>query len=153
MLSNAAEKMAEDGRDDRRSDHDTLIEERIRSRYGLRGVRIGEASHPGPQLLRQYPGGARRVHDISSDEEPLISSGRNVVPRLSGVDSTITATPRALVQAGRELSPAATEVEIVPVPPTPEVSSACFWSARRCFSDMGHCRGHEFRKRSEPGCV
>ena len=64
------------------------------------------------------------MHDISSDEEPLIFSGRNVVPRLSGVDSTIPGTPRALVQAGRELSPAVTEAEIAHVPPTPEVSSA-----------------------------
>ena len=99
-----------------------MIEERRHSRYGLRGVRIGEASHPGPRLLRRYPGGFRRVHDVSSDEEPLIPSGRNVVPRLSGVDSTIPATPRALVQVGRELSPAVTEAETVFPPPTPEVS-------------------------------
>ena len=47
----------------------------------------------------------------------LNHSGRYVVPRLSGVDSTIPATSRALVQAGRELSPAVTEAEIAPVPP------------------------------------
>ena len=34
-------------RDDRR--HDVLIDEsRSHSQYGLRGVRVGEASHPGP---------------------------------------------------------------------------------------------------------
>ena len=92
---NVVERCREDGRDDRRSDNDIMIEERIHSRYGLRGVRTGGASHPGPRLLRRYPGGVRRVHDVSSDEEPLIPSGRNVVPRLSGVDSTIPATPRA----------------------------------------------------------
>ena len=64
------------------------------------------------------------MHDVSSDEEPLIPSGRNVVPWLSGGDSTIPATRRALVQAGRELSPAVTEAETVLVPITPEVSSA-----------------------------
>ena len=42
MLSNAAEKMAEMTRGVIMT---PLIEERIRSRYGLRGVRIGEASH------------------------------------------------------------------------------------------------------------
>ena len=120
---NVVECCREDGKDDRRSDNDTLTKERSRSRYGLRGVRIGEASHQGPRLLRRYPG-VQRVHDISSDEKPLIPSGRNVVPRLSGVDSTIPATPRALVEAGRELSPAVTEKEIVPVPPTPKVSRA-----------------------------
>ena len=119
---NVVERCREDGRDDRRSDNAIMIEERRHSRYGLRGVRIGEASHPGPRLLRRYPGGFCRVHDVSSDEEPLIPSSRNVVPRLSGVDSTIPATPRALVQVGRELSPAVTEAETVLPPPTPEVS-------------------------------
>ena len=49
--------------------------ERI-SRYGLRGVRIGEE---GPdycaEILKEGP-----------NEEPLIPSGRNVVPRLSGAE-------------------------------------------------------------------
>ena len=59
------------------------------ARYGLRGVRVGEASHPGPQ--------GRRTQDISDevldnlerelrlDDEPLVRSaeGRNVVPRIS----------------------------------------------------------------------
>ena len=41
------ERCREDVRDDRR--HDVLIDEsRSHSRYGLRGVRVGEASHPGP---------------------------------------------------------------------------------------------------------
>ena len=75
-----------------------------------------------------------RVHDISSDEEPLVPSSRNVVPRLSGVDSTIPATSRTLVQAGRELSPAVTEIGFAPDPPTP-------------------VRMTQIRKSSEAGCV
>ena len=62
----------------------------------------------------------RPTQGISSDEEPLIPSGRNVVPRLSGaefagdvshsqnVQSTVPAIPGALVDAGRDWSPAVT---------------------------------------------
>ena len=78
-------------------------------------MRVGEASHPG--LLRRCPGGARRVRYISSDEEPLIPSGRNVVPRLSSAESvvdispsqnfqsTAPATPGAVVEAGTWVDP------------------------------------------------
>ena len=54
------------------------------SRFGLRGVRIGEASHPGPRLLRRYRGSRRGAVVTSSDDvdAPLLSEGlrRNVVP-------------------------------------------------------------------------
>ena len=48
------------------------------------------------------------MHDISSDEEPLIPSGRNVVPRLfawdvsrsQNVQSTVPGTPGTIVEAG-----------------------------------------------------
>ena len=46
---------------------------RCSSRYGLRGDRVGEASHPGPRMSRR---GVRRL--VSSDEEPLMSAGRDV---------------------------------------------------------------------------
>ena len=55
---------------------------------GLRGLRIGEASHPGPRLLRRYRGSRRGVVVTSSDDDdaPLLSEGlrRNVVPRVAG---------------------------------------------------------------------
>ena len=47
------------------------------------------------------------MHDISSDEEPLIPSGRNVVPRLSGAEFAWgrfpvhrMSSPQTLVEAG-----------------------------------------------------
>ena len=63
-------------------------------RYRLRGVRVGEASNPGPPQSRIRPlvGVVEDIlasleHDlthIDSDDEPLVSVGsaRNVVPRL-----------------------------------------------------------------------
>ena len=69
------------GRDDRRDAQLSVLRPTWRAvgaRYGLRGERIGEASNPGPRLLRSYRRGTRAV-DISSDEEPFF---RNVVPRL-----------------------------------------------------------------------
>ena len=90
---NVVDSCREDGRNDRRSDNDAFIKEsRIRSQYGLRGARVGERSHPGPRLLRRYPGGrARRV---------LIPCGRNVVLRLSGVDSSPNAQGKKFRRAG-----------------------------------------------------
>ena len=43
---NVVERCREGGRDDRRSDNAIMIEEKRHSRYGLRGVRIGEAWAP-----------------------------------------------------------------------------------------------------------
>ena len=62
----------------------------INSRYGLRGVRVGEASNPGParqrgpeEILNELEATLTRLD--SSDEEPLLRpvSGRNVVRRVS----------------------------------------------------------------------
>ena len=56
-------------------------------RYGLQGVRIGEASHAGPRLLRRYRGSRRGAVVTSDDDDaPLLSEGlrRNVVPRVAG---------------------------------------------------------------------
>ena len=62
------------------------------SRYGLRGVRLGEASNPGPPG-RHIRDSAEEVLDnlereltlVESDDEPLVrpTTGRNVVPRIS----------------------------------------------------------------------
>ena len=72
-----------------------MIEERIHSRcglrgvcqlrplYGMRGVRVGEASNPGPVQTRQ----ARRLGRLEqSDEEIMVrpNSGRHVIPRRTG---------------------------------------------------------------------
>ena len=42
--------------------------------YGHRGVRVGEASHSGPPLLRRLRSGRSRgvPVEILSDEEPLV---------------------------------------------------------------------------------
>ena len=63
--------------------------------YGLRGVRVGEASNPGPPQTRNRQRVMEVAEDIlaslehdltliDSDEEPLVRGGsdRNVVPRL-----------------------------------------------------------------------
>ena len=73
--------------------------ERIHSRYGLslRGV-------PGPDCCADI----LRIHDISSDEEPLIPSGRNVVSRLSGVQSVQSTVPVTVSEVGRHGSSAVT---------------------------------------------
>ena len=67
----------------------------VNARYGLRGVRVGEASHPGLPLLRRLRSGRSwgvRA-DISSDEEPLVRHvHRHVVPRIAGVASVADVT-------------------------------------------------------------
>ena len=72
------------------------------ARYGLRGVRVGEASNPGPPQSRIRPRVdvaediiASLEHDlthIDSDDEPL---ARNVVPRLcpNVLDSVVSTAP------------------------------------------------------------
>ena len=60
------------------------------ARYGLRGIRVGEASNPGPTRRIRDPSKAiidsleRELTMVDSDEEPLVrpSVGRNVIPRL-----------------------------------------------------------------------
>ena len=79
----------------------------VNARYGLRGVRVGEASNPGPVQTRQ----ARRSQtlipvaqvDVSSEEEVLVrpNRGRHVVPRIHGeVPATVPASSDALLAAG-----------------------------------------------------
>ena len=63
--------------------------ERRDALYGHRGVRVGEASHPGPPLLRRLRSGrSRGVRADISSEEPLVRHiQRHVVPRIAGVAS------------------------------------------------------------------
>ena len=98
--------------------------------WGYRGVRVGEASNPGPAVTRQ----GRRLErstqiDVSSDEEPLVrpNFGRHVVARRiveEGVPSTVPATPVSLAQRGRQLLPSsdAIDVEEHAVAPGPELA-------------------------------
>ena len=82
------------------------------SRYGLRGVRLGEAS-PGrrtrdmsDEVLDNLE---RELRLIESDDEPLVrpTVGRNVVPRISSGEAigeslaTVPASPVALEASGR----------------------------------------------------
>ena len=62
------------------------------SRHGLRDIRVGEASHPGPHGRRTWDVSdevldnlERELRLIESYNEPLVrsTSGRNVVPRIS----------------------------------------------------------------------
>ena len=66
------------------------------ARYGLRDVRVGEATHPGPQgrprdtsheVLDNL---GRELRLMESDDEPLVRSmdGRNVVPRITSIVAT-----------------------------------------------------------------
>ena len=87
--------------------------ELINSRYGLRGVRVGEATNPGPARERSL---ARErspeaiLSDLeadltrldSSDEEPLARPmlGRNVVRRVSVADDTLPHTDAAARSIG-----------------------------------------------------
>ena len=87
--------------------------------WGCRGVRVGEASNPGPAVTRQ----GRRLErstqmDVSSDEEPLVrpNCGRHVVARRcveEGVPSTVPGTPVSLAQRGRQLLPSSDVVDVV----------------------------------------
>ena len=52
---------------------------RAHSRYGLRGVRVGEAS-----TLNFAASGAHRVHDVSPDGEPSVASGKKRGPTVVG---------------------------------------------------------------------
>ena len=75
------------------------------SRYGLRGARVGEASNPGPRLLRRHPGarGAARTL-VDSDEEPLLHASRTISVSHS-VLSTVPASHDALCETGRRFPP------------------------------------------------
>ena len=57
----------------------------IRHRCGMLGVRVGDASNPGPPSLRRLRRNRSAMCAISSNEEPLIrGTGRNVVARVEG---------------------------------------------------------------------
>ena len=61
----------------------------MHAKYGLRGIRVGEAAHPGPPSSRRRRA-RRNVHpwELSSDDEPLVpGAGENVAPRLMGYES------------------------------------------------------------------
>ena len=73
------------------------------ARYGLRGVRIGEASHPGPPKFSRCGSRSRDISlagvslpdsDAESDHEPLISRrpglrrSRDVAPQSSEDDGS-----------------------------------------------------------------
>ena len=92
----------------------------VEATCGLRGVRPGEASHPGTASFRHRRArGIVRPVKISSDDELLVpGASRNVFPRVSGADSvadvtqvhqefggtmptTVLATPETLVKVGR----------------------------------------------------
>ena len=99
-----------------------------KARYGLRGVRIGEASHPGPPMFSRCRSRSRDISlagiylpdsDSESDEEPQVSgpsrpgsrrSGspdecRNVAPRVDHGDpgETVLWIPRSLRVAPQSL--------------------------------------------------
>ena len=85
------------------------------ARYGLRGVRIGEASHPGPPKFGRCGSRSRNIilASVSSpdSDEPLISrrpglrrsrdESRNVTPRVDFSDpgETVLSIPRRLIVA------------------------------------------------------
>ena len=82
-------------------------------RCGLRGVRIGEASHPGPPKLSRCRSRSRDIRlagiylpDSESDDEPLVSGpsspglppdeSRNVALRVDHGDETVLWIPRRI---------------------------------------------------------
>ena len=77
------------------------------SRYGLRGVKIGEASNPGPPkrcaerdtvVHARQRSRSQGCHTlVSSDEEPLVPCSRNSV---TCTGSTVPASTGALLDAG-----------------------------------------------------
>ena len=96
------------------------------ARYGLRGVRIGEASHPGPPKFSRCGSRSREISlagiylpdsDSESDDEPLVSrrpglrrsgsrdESRNVAPRVDRGDpgETVLWIPRRLRVAPQSL--------------------------------------------------
>ena len=86
----------------RRTVRTILMSRRACARYGLRGVRVGEASHPGPRqgvrraasvpedVLDDLEAALTRIDSSATDDEPLVrpSSGRNVVPRRSTAEGS-----------------------------------------------------------------
>ena len=105
--------------------------------YGFRGVRLGEASNPGPPGQRVRDS-AEEVLDslereltlIESDDEPLVraATGRNVVPRIHAREpsvvhsdslATVPASPRALQGVARCEVPDVAPPTVPALPPLP----------------------------------
>ena len=93
--------------------------------WGYRGVRVGEASNPGPAVTHQ---GSRLLRstqiDVSSDEEPLVrpNFGRHVVARRiieEDVPSTVPATPVSLAQRERPLFLSSDAIDVEEHAPAP----------------------------------
>ena len=91
LMTNAAQKVAPvDPRPDDSSFRGGEHSEVIAHQCGLLGVRVGDASHPGPRFSQRS---RRIVQSVSSsDEEPLLASHRNVIPRVTGATSVTGAT-------------------------------------------------------------
>ena len=129
------------------------------SRYGLRGVRLGEASHPGPHGRRTRDVSdtvldnlERELRLIESDDEPLVRStgGRNVVPRISSGEAigeslaTVPASPVALEAAGRSCAEVVTILD-EGVPSTVPAQIIPTWVDRddECSVSSESCWGEE----------
>ena len=83
------------------------------SRYGLRGVRVGKASHPGPQGRRirdsseeVLDGLERELNLIASDDELLVQPifTRNVVPRINSTEPATVQRIERVLKVDRDSS-------------------------------------------------
>ena len=136
------------------------------SRHGLRGVRVGEASHPGPHGRRTRDVSdtvldnlERELRLIESDDEPLVrsTSGRNVVPRISSGEAigeslaTVPASPVALETAGRSCAevvtifdegvPSTVPAQIIPT--WVDRDDECSVSSESCWGEQEDLIGEE----------
>ena len=97
MSSSSCGVAASDRRFDARAAVDAR-ERRVKARYGLRGVRVGEASNPGPSQARAMFHDTKTAADCAiasldreltspdtSDDEPMFrpAGSRNVVPKVA----------------------------------------------------------------------
>ena len=88
------------GKDERK--HGTVTNARRHSRYGLRGVRVGDRDCPAD--CPRARGVARTV--VDSDEEPLFHASETIAVSQSEVaPSTIPASHDAVIVAGRRFPP------------------------------------------------
>ena len=76
----------------------------VNARYGLRGMRVGEASNPEPR-----PGVPRT--QVDSDDEPIISSRRNAFPET--VSSTTESRPQVVAIPNSEAGLVCSRVAVV----------------------------------------
>ena len=89
------------------------------SRYGLRGVRVGEASHPGPWEARES----------TDDELPLVRD-RNVITRCAWARDVTSSVAATQVDSEAAATPSQV-VEPTPVGIPMEFSPICGLEARR----------------------